>query len=601
MANQLAPDDREHQPVPRPKPLPASIEKYMGAPVELVTARNGATINKAAMGFPSRGVITLQPTVLEPVPGVHVFAGFSIVNVTVVEGDDGLIAYDTGDNTEEGAHYLAEIRKVSPKPGRAIIYSHSHYVHGAQQIADGDAEVRVIGHLDLNRNLRESGGAGSYFQELAPVQIGRAMEQFNYYLPTEGPDAPIGGTIIQKQSGFLPVNTPVEEGQEMVIAGVRMRFFISHHSDTTDCLSVWLPERKIVLNNLLWPIMPNIYTLRGATFRDPRDWRDGLKQLRDLAPEILISTHALPVTGREASANALTDYMDGLTLVLDQTLRGILHGLGPEELRHFVHYPARLQNSPYLFEGYGKLSYYPPYIYDYALGWFDRDAANINKVPPLEEARRIVEGFGGRAKMLDAVRASLNSREYAWAAQLVNYLYRLAPDDPEARQLKADALRQMGYITTGTIPRSWYLSQARSLEGKVSITRNVPPSGAQIAASPETFVDFHRVRLIPEKSVGVNEVIAFVFADAAGTAALHVRDGVAEFVPIPAMHCLSPAHTVTLRAAVWGRLYRKTRSRSRQPLPRAKRRCRVTRCAPRGCSRCSTHSIRPITWRFPWG
>jgi alkyl sulfatase BDS1-like metallo-beta-lactamase superfamily hydrolase len=37
----------------------------------------------------------------------------------------------------------------------------------------------------------------------------------------------------------------------------------------------------------------------------------------------------------------------------------------------------------------------------------------------------------------------MKNREYSRAVQLVNYLYRLDPSDPEARKIKADALRQM--------------------------------------------------------------------------------------------------------------------------------------------------------------
>ncbi len=38
------------------------------------------------------------------------------------------------------------------------------------------------------------------------------------------------------------------------------------------------------------------------------------------------------------------------------------------------------------------------------------------------EARRIVPLMGGRTKVLAAATAALSKKEYAWAAQLVNYL-----------------------------------------------------------------------------------------------------------------------------------------------------------------------------------
>jgi len=42
----------------------------------------------------------------------------------------------------------------------------------------------------------------------------------------------------------------------------------------------------------------------------------------------------------------LTGYMDQLTLVYDQTLRGIPGGLTPDELRHAIFIPEHMQEIP---------------------------------------------------------------------------------------------------------------------------------------------------------------------------------------------------------------------------------------------------------------
>ena len=78
-----------------------------------------------------------------PVWTVHCPLGF-LGNATIIEGDDGLIVYDTGVNAEAGAHIAAEIRKISDKPVRAIFYSHHHGDHynGTSAIVDA-ADVAV--------------------------------------------------------------------------------------------------------------------------------------------------------------------------------------------------------------------------------------------------------------------------------------------------------------------------------------------------------------------------------------------------------------------------------------------------------------------------
>jgi hypothetical protein len=40
---------------------------------------------------------------------------------------------------------------------------------------------------------------------------------------------------------------------------------------------------------------------------------------------------------------------------------------------------------------------------------------------------------------------------YAWAAQLVNHVYLIDPQDEEVRKLKADALRKLGQLSFGSI------------------------------------------------------------------------------------------------------------------------------------------------------
>lgn len=166
--------------------------------------------------------------------------------------------------------------------------------------------------------------------------------------------------------------------------------------------------------------------------------------------------------------------MDGASFVLDQSLRGILAGKGPDELRHLVRFPKYLDEIPNNLQNYGEISSYSPAIYYQSVGWYDNDAANLKPVAPDDEARRIVPLMGGRTKVLAAATAALDKKEYAWAAQLVNYLYRLDPLDKEVRKIKAQALRQMAYVSTGGNDRANLMSQALALEGKVTLPRLVP-------------------------------------------------------------------------------------------------------------------------------
>jgi len=334
-----------------------------------------------------------------------------------------------------------------------------------------------------------------------------------------------------------------------------MQFFTDHVSDDHN-LTAWIPEKGVVLNNFFWPGTPNPYTLRGGVYRDPLDWRDGLKIIRDLQPEILLSTHTRAIVGKDEVMRRLTGYMDQISLTYDQTLRGILAGLSLGDLRNAVYIPPHLKEIPENAQVYGETVHLPAAIYQYVIGWFDGDVTKLFRVPPKEEAERLVELMGGKAKVVAAAQAALGAKEYAWGSQLIQYAYLLDPADKDVRQLKADLLRQMAYRTTGSIARAFLMSEALALEGKVTIPRLVPPMPQIIVDSPDTFVDFFRVRIDPKKAQDTDKVVQFVFTDKENKAvALHVRRGVAEYIPVPADYYRKPDYVVELDSESWAALY----------------------------------------------
>jgi len=530
---------------------------YMGAPVTLVEFPNGAIGNKKLLDGADK-VAWFKPTIEQPVDGVWVLGGFGLAPMSIIDTDEGLIVFDTGDTKHDGELFLEAIRSFTDKPVKAIIYGHSHTVFGAGVLAEGNENVMVIGHPDLNavveKNL-QGGGAPAYFPEIGPYLTARALIQFNNYMPSEGPDAWVAPLLLPLgEMAFLPVNTPVQDGQEMTVLGVKMQFFTKYGSDDKVHTTVWLPDRDIVFTTLLWSSPPQLYSVRGDVFRDPREWIAGLKFTRDLEAEVLISAAARPVVGKDNIRETLQGYLDGASFVLDQSLRGILGGKGPDELRHLVRFPKYLDEVPNNLQNYGEISSYSPAIYYQAVGWYDNDAANLKRVAPDDEARRMVALIGGRAKVLAAATDALEKNEYAWAAQLVNYLYRIDPQDKEVRAIKADVLRQMAYVSTGGNDRAHLMSQALALEGKVIIPRLIPPPPEQISASPTTFVDYFRVRIDPLKSDETDSFIRFDFAD--GTSAgLHIRRAIAEFVGLPDAYNRKPDVIVSMSGETWARLY----------------------------------------------
>jgi hypothetical protein len=116
-------------------PPPSQIGAYMGAPVELAKASNGAITNKKLLDRIEQ-VEWLKPTIEKPVDGIWVLGGYGLAPMSIIDTEEGLIAFDTGDTKHDGEINLKAIRTVSKKPIKAIIYGHSHTCFGAGVLAE---------------------------------------------------------------------------------------------------------------------------------------------------------------------------------------------------------------------------------------------------------------------------------------------------------------------------------------------------------------------------------------------------------------------------------------------------------------------------------
>ncbi|MBP0016842.1 MAG: alkyl/aryl-sulfatase [Cyanobacteria bacterium SBLK] len=403
-----------------------------------------------------------QPEIIEVTSGVYVAVGNTRANITLIEGDDGAIVIDTGDNIETATRVLSQFREITQKPIKAIVYTHSHSDHtgGTKAFLTGDRppiyaranfqygriDNRKIQQINHQRNERQHG-------IFLNSEENASLNKMWCKLPLEN-----------NGDGFVPPTHFFTETQlSLNIAGVALEF-ISAPGESQDHLYVWLPDKQVlVCGDNYYNAFPNLYAIRGS-YRDPQQWSRSLDKILDRKPEYLISGHSLPIAGAEKIQRIITDYRNGIASIFEQTLAGMNRGLTPDELVEIVKLSPELAGKSYLQENYGNIPWTVRGIYSYYLGWFDGNPTHLFPLSTLEQATRITQLAGGKEQLWQATQKAFDDGDDRWALQLTDYLITLEFRGETVKQLKAKILKKLAERATNSNAHNYYLSSAKQLE-----------------------------------------------------------------------------------------------------------------------------------------
>ena len=473
---------------------------------------------------------------------VYSAVGYSLGNSIMIEGDNGVIILDTLSSVEAARQAREDFRKITPKPVVAVIYTHFHpdHVHGVKAFVDSPG-IEIYAHESLLDNYVTQGAL------IGPILGVRSSYSFGAGMTAEerqGMNFGLGPIYAPGTSSFIAPTKTFRDQMDLTIAGVKLRL-LHAPSETPDHATVFLPDTRVLCSGdmIQGPAFPNIHTLRGASFRDPRAWVASIDAMRALHADYLAPSHGQPVSGKEKVEEVMRNYRDGIQFVHDQTIRYMNHGLTPDELVAKVKLPPHLENyAPYLRPFYGTVSHSVREIYVGYLGWFEGDPVALDPTPPAESARRHVALMGGRDRVLTEAKGALDAGDAQWTAELATYLIRVNHEDRDARLVKAAAFRKLGLAQKNTNWRNWYLASAHELDGTLDsaaiLTRARTNFGAPetIAALPaRVWVEGLTTRLEAEKTFDVNTTMAFWFPDTKEEYALEVRRGVAQFTDRPGL------------------------------------------------------------------
>lgn len=469
--------------------------------------------------------------------------GWNLANSVMIEAPEGLIIVDTGESAEQSRKVLAEFRKISDKPIKAIVYTHFHpdHINGVkgfvseEQVKSG--EVQIYAQESLLDNVVTQGAL------VGPILSMRSAYSFGAALPDSDKqqmNAGLGPLAHEGASTFIAPTITFKDKLDTTIAGLSVQF-LHVPSEAPDEIVLYLPDNRVLISAEVTqgPTLPNIHTLRGTKFRDPVVWVDSLDKLRAFQADYMVPLHGQPVSGKDKVEEVLRMTRDAIAYIHDQTVRWMNKGLTPDELVEKVQLPPHLAGyTPYLREYYGTVKHSVRQIYQGYLGWFQGDPVDLDPIPPQDKAERLIALMGGREKVLLASGEAYLKGDYQWAAELAGYAIRVDHGDTLARDIKARSFRKLGYASMNINWRNWYLMSAMELEGKLDgggaeelgrRVRSAFLSSDMLKNLPaRIFLQNWVTRIDPEKSADVELTLGFAFPDIGEEWSLDVRRGVAQ-------------------------------------------------------------------------
>lgn len=456
--------------------------------------------------------ILRQHGLFQVADGVWQVRGFDISNMTIVRGSTGWILIDPL-TTRETARAALELvnEKLGKRPVTAVIYSHSHGDHfgGVRGVIDeaevkaGKVSVIAPAHF-MAETVSENVMAGAAMGRRANYQFGAGLQP--------GPQGQIGSGIGTAVSGgeitlIAPTDTIARTGETRVVDGVPMEFQIVSGSEAPSELNVYLaPTRTFLSSEMSTCSQHNILTPRGAKVRDARIWGnyiDEALQTWGNRSDSLISSHCWPRFGTGEVTGALAAQRDNYRYLHDQTVRLMNKGETMHEIAEALKHPPELAKDWFNHGYYGTYNHNSKAVYQFYLGWYDGNPANLNAYPPVERAVRMVAAMGGAKKALAAARKAFDAGDYRWSSDLLSQIVFADPANQPARLLLADSLEQQGYQAESAIWRNQFLMGAKELRQGVQVRPSTSQNADMIAAVPtQELLDSVSTRFDPAKLAG---------------------------------------------------------------------------------------------------
>ena len=477
-----------------------------------------------------QGQLCARQGLYQVTDGVYQVRGLDLSNMTLVEGERGVIVIDPLISAETAAAALGLYRgHRGDRPVTAVIYTHSHVDHcGVVEwvVADEVPMLAPVGFLE--HAVSENVYAGNAMTRRAVYMYGAVLERG----PAGQVGAGLGLTNSTGSIGLLPPTVDVTHtGQEETVDGVRISFQLTPGTEAPAEMNFLFPERRaLCLAENATHNLHNLLTLRGALVRDPRIWSRYLTEAINLfadQTDVAFASHHWPTWGQGEIVAFLSEQRDLYGYLHDQTLRLLNAGYTGIEIAELIELPPALETAWHARGYYGSVSHNVKAIYQRYLGWFDGNPASLWELPPVESARRYVDCIGGVDAVVAKATNYLDEGDLRFAAQLLKHAVFADPEHSQAKDLLAQTFERLGHGAENGTWRNFYLMGATELRNGIGAAP-IPDIGAGMAAAltVEQLFDSVAIRVNGPKAWSETVTIDWHFTDLGERYRMSLANGV---------------------------------------------------------------------------
>jgi alkyl sulfatase BDS1-like metallo-beta-lactamase superfamily hydrolase len=476
--------------------------------------------------------LCLKNGLFEVTEGIYQVRGFDLSNMTIVEGDTGVIVIDPLISAECAAAAIALYHEHrGGKPVTGVIYTHSHGDHfgGVMGVLpDGAGDVPILAPAGfLEHVVSENVYAGTAMNRRANYMYGATLGVSATGQVSSG----LGTATSHGALGLLPPTRDITHtGQQETIDGVRIVFQMTPGTEAPAEMNFHFPDRRaLCMAENATHNLHNLLTLRGALVRDARVWSAYLNEAVELFAadsDVAFASHHWPTWGTERIVTFLSQQRDLYAYLHDQTLRLLNSGLTGLEIAEEFTLPPQLDDAFHARGYYGSVSHNVKAVYQRYLGWFDGHPSSLWQHPPQALATRYVEVIGGTAAVLDKAKGYAESGDLRFAAELLKHAVFADPDNADAKAELAEVYTRLGYGSENPTWRNFYLAGA--LELREGIT---PPAldlggGMAAALTVEQLFDSLAIRVDGPRAAAESITIEWHFTDLDTTIRTALSNGV---------------------------------------------------------------------------